>query len=343
MCVGLLGKLPRELRDIIYEDVLFHDCSTYLQACSCTKEDRRSKSGIALLRTCGRIHNEVVPLLYESEVFGISLGWEVSRDGYEKNVDWLDPIFYRQTNFGRQTVTRLPHNAFRLIQNLELNFTDEGRVWHTKITSDFFGNTNRLLRSIGQICANLEDSIQLNRLNINLSFCCRFNDIDYMTRLLEPIKKLRGIGDPNITVYGYQFSDIINPIPPQEEPRWGLTDEFAEYLEQLLMSPHGTRTLPSDELEVFEDDYVGFDQEEYHPWNEVGWQNIGNITIPTDEAQTDDQFMKRYLRDVYGTEDIEALHGGMPERWQVWLNSEVSVLTHLSRVFAEDPTACGRL
>jgi hypothetical protein len=33
--------------------------------------------------------------------------------------------------------------------------------------------------------------------------------------------------------------------------------------------------------------------------------------------------MRRYLHDVYGTKDLEALHGGMPERWQVWLESEV--------------------
>jgi hypothetical protein len=39
--------------------------------------------------------------------------------------------------------------------------------------------------------------------------------------------------------------------------------------------------------------------------------------------------MQRYLRDVYETEDLEALHGGMPERWQVWLNSEASIPTPL--------------
>jgi len=45
--------------------------------------------------------------------------------------------------------------------------------------------------------------------------------------------------------------------------------------------------------------------------------------------QSDEQYMRRYLRDVYGTEDLEALHGGMPERWQVWLNSEVGIRTPL--------------
>jgi hypothetical protein len=51
-----------------------------------------------------------------------------------------------------------------------------------------------------------------------------------------------------------------------------------------------------------------------------------------DRVQNEELFMRRYLRDVYGTEDIEALHGGMPERWQVWLNSEVSVFFRVSRI-----------
>ena len=45
--------------------------------------------------------------------------------------------------------------------------------------------------------------------------------------------------------------------------------------------------------------------------------------MTANKRQSDEQFMRRYLRDVYGTEDIEELHGGMPEHWQVWLNSEV--------------------
>jgi hypothetical protein len=280
--LGLLGKLPREIRDIIYEDVLFHDCSTYVQACTCTKEDRRSKSGIALLRTCGRIHNEIIPLLYESEVFGISLGYEVSFDGVdEETVEWLDPVFYRQTTVGRQTISRLPHNAFRLIQNLELNFTDEATVWQTKTSWNFFASTDRLLWNISEICANLQDSVQLQHLDINLSFCCKFGDIDYMARLLEPIKKLRGINDPHINVCGYQFTDVATRVvanlgysaPGQHsEPRWGLTDEFTEYLQELLMSPHDTPTPPSSGLEVFEDDHEDLEEYEIHPWDidEVG-------------------------------------------------------------------------
>jgi len=273
--LGLLGKLPRELRDIIYEDALSHDCSTYLQACNCTKEDRRSKSGIALLRTCGRIHNEVVPILYESEVFGISLGYEVSFDGDEETVEWLDPVFYRQTALGRQTINRLPHNVFRLIQNLQLNFTNEGILWQHEPILNISASTDRLLQNVIQTCANLQDSIQLRQLDITLSFCCMFNDIDSMARLLEPIKKLRNIKDLNITVCGYE-SSVTNPLiisyTRHEEPRWGLTDEYTGYLQSLLMSPHGTPTPPSDGLEVFEDDYEELEEYEYHPWHldEVG-------------------------------------------------------------------------
>jgi hypothetical protein len=39
--------------------------------------------------------------------------------------------------------------------------------------------------------------------------------------------------------------------------------------------------------------------------------------------QSDEQYMRRYLRDVYGTEDLEALHGSMPDaRWEVFLNPD---------------------
>ncbi len=272
LLLGLLGKLPRELRDTIYEDVLFYDCSSYLHACNCTKEDRRSKSGIALLRTCGKIYNEVLPMLYGSEVFGISLGYEVSFDECKENFEWPDPVFYRQTAFGRQTIIRLPHNALSLIQNLELNFTDAATLWQTKMFRDFFSITNKLLRHISQVCANLEDSVQLQRLDINLSFSSKFSDIEHMTRLFEPIKKLRGIQDPNISVCGYQLTDYDSSTRPsnsQDEPRWCLTDEFTEYLEGLLMSSHGTPTLPSDGVEVFEDDYECSEIDEDEHWNEV--------------------------------------------------------------------------
>jgi hypothetical protein len=321
-----LGKLPREIRDIIYEDVLSHDCSSYVHACSCTKEDRRSKSGIALLRTCGRIHNEVVPLLYKSEIFGISLGYEAPFDGVEENVEWLDPVFYRQTTFGRQTITRLPHNAFRLIQNLELNFTDETMLWKDQSMSNFCASTDRLMQNVSQVCANLQDSVPLQYLDINLCFCCKFSDIDYMARLLEPIKKLRGIKDANITVCGYQFTDIdlqYSLLNQHGELRWGLTDEFTEYLEELLMSPYGTPAPPSDGLEVFDDEYECSEPDNDIPRNAVG-PNYWN-GLPADE----EHLMRGYLRDVYGTEDIEALQGGMPERWQVWLNSEVEIPARL--------------
>jgi hypothetical protein len=217
-------------------------------------------------------------MLYESEVFGISVGCEVSYDGGEETAEWLDPAFYRQTTFGRQTISRLPHNAFRLIQNLELNFANEGTWWQSQPILNLSASVDRLLQNINHICANLQDSVQLQHLDITLSFGCAFDDISSMARLLEPIKNLRGINDPNITVYGYQSLDMYPrsfPHNQPEEPRWGLTDEFTGYLQSLLMSPHGTPTPPSDGLEVFEDDFEDLEEYEYHPWGlEEVWRHI---------------------------------------------------------------------
>jgi hypothetical protein len=252
-----------------------------VQACNCTKEDRRSRSGLALLRTCGKIHNEIIPLLYESEIFGISVGYNVSWEEPGKHNEWEDPVFYRQTTFGQQTITRLPHNAFHLIQNLELNFTDEGRVWQNKpILAS--GTTDKFLHHMHQVCANLHNFVQLQRLDINLNFCCKIENLDSFALLLEPIKKLRGIENPTINACGYQITDVVNLIPPAKfhhEPRFTLTDEFNDYLEELLMSPHGTPAPPCDDLEVFNDDYDTSDGEEYRVWNEVGLQN--NCTVTT--------------------------------------------------------------
>lgn len=234
-------------------------------------------------------------MLYESEVFGISISNEVSFDGDEKSISWLDPVFYRQTTFGRQNIRRLPHNVFRLIQNLELNFTDEGILWQSKTVGDLSDSKGRLLWNISQMCGNLRDSFQLQYLDITLSFRCMFEDIESMARLLEPIKELRGINDSNITVFGYESSDLSLLSASwyqNSEPRWGLTDEFTGYLQSLLMSPHGTPTPPSDGLEVFADDHEGLEEHEYHlgecghlresehdPWNvsEVGCHTNWNI------------------------------------------------------------------
>jgi hypothetical protein len=48
-----------------------------------------------------------------------------------------------------------------------------------------------------------------------------------------------------------------------------------------------------------------------------------------EQRQAEEQNIRNYLRDVYGTKDFEALQGGMPKKWQIWLNSEVWFLVWL--------------
>ena len=231
----------------------------------------------------------MISLLYASEDFGISLGYQVSLDGDETKIEWVDPMFYRQATFGRQTITRLPHNAFHLIQNLELNFADDAMASETAPVFDFLGRTSKLLRHIKQICANLEESFQLQRFDVNLSFCCKFDDIGNMVKLLEPIKKLRGISHPSITVCGYHFPDIVGLQYPTlhqgSEPRWGLTDEFSRFMQGMLMSPHGSPMACNEGIEVFEDDYENLEVTETN-WRMMPelsshnrrWERLAHLT-----------------------------------------------------------------
>lgn len=327
----MLRILPREIRDTIYGYALSPDCPAHTRACSCTKEERRASSAVSLLRTCSGIYSEVVSLLYRSEVFGISMGYVRPDYGDEEGpVEWIDPFFYRQTAFDQQVINHLPYNALHLIENLELNFTNDTMRWSNETEFPFVMCNDIFLSAVTQICTLLKDSDQIQYLDINLTFGCKFGDIDYMARLLEPIKMLRGIRDPNITVYGYQNGQIQDGWPPHE-PRWGLTDEFTEYLQELLMSPHNTPTPSSHGLPVFRDCYqnselnsteseISIDElRDAQAASSLFWPSIG-------------QNSRNYLRDVYVTEEVDALEGGMPERWQMLLNSEVRI-----------PTICGVL
>jgi hypothetical protein len=139
-------------------------------------------------------------------------------------------------------------NFFGLIQNLQICFTNKPDKYHLESRYDFKLRSENLQRDILQLCSNLRESAQLRYLDISIHFICEFEDIDEMATVIEPIKVLRGIQNPNITVYGYQWGQT-------REPRWDLTEEYANYLEQLLMSPHGTIVLSAYGIRVFEDSF----------------------------------------------------------------------------------------
>jgi hypothetical protein len=323
--IGLLGTLPGEIREIIYRYVFSTDC-TDLEDCSCIRHSQRSKSGLGLLRTSGRIYNEAVPVLYGSDMFGIQAGY-AETDLEAGNVTWLEPTIYRQTTFDQQAIRSLPHNALHLIQNLEIEFVNDTMVYPNEREWSFIVCTNKFEHIIHQLCTLLKDCTQLNCLDISISFGCKFADIDYMARLVEPIKMLRGIKNPTLTVHGYQYVEgFLLPT----EPRWHLHHEFEDFLNDLLKSPHGTPTPPSDSLEVFHDSFENEDGDlpgsiprKYVLLGGV-WDDDGDDGDDDAEPYMDtDQEMVNYLQDVYGTDDLEALHGGLPARWQIFLNSEV--------------------
>ncbi len=127
-----------------------------------------------------------------------------------------------------------------------------------------------------------------------------------MARLIEPIKMLRGIRDPNVTVYGFQRY-ISN------EPRWDLTEEYADYLRQLLMSPHGTPGISDDGIEVFEDFFASPEL----ATNSIDPNEVTDLSVDPD---VEEAMIAEYLQDVYNTKDRAALQGsltGDPE-WSTW-------------------------
>lgn len=327
--IGLLGTLPLEIRDLIYQYVFSLDCPAHDRACKCIRKERRARSGVGLLRSSGIIYNESIPHPYTTEFFGIHLGYERAAYDYKAPVRWVNPVFYRHVGVDHQPITLLPHNAFRLIRNLELDSINETLIYEIDTSWPLNACTDKFQLGMLELCTNLRDSVQLQHLDINISFACKFEDIDDMARLLAPIKILRNVRNPDITVYGYQYEKWI-----ADSPRWDLTAEYANYLKELLMSPLGTTAPSADGIQVFKDCFESSesDEEDSEPDEEDSESDEGDLESDEENSESDEQdpeageeeqVILNYLRDVYGTGDLQALHGGMPEQWRVWLDTDV--------------------
>ena len=81
--MGLFNRLPRELRDMVYEEVLGNDCVhlswiqehkrfVYYDSAngSVIYAGYRRKSKVALLRTCRSVYVEAIRVLYSTNTFG---------------------------------------------------------------------------------------------------------------------------------------------------------------------------------------------------------------------------------------------------------------------------------
>lgn len=342
--LGLFSRFPREIRDIIYEYALSTDCEDE-RTCSCTKFYHQSRSGLALLRSSTGIYDEALPLLYKTPTFYIKLGYDYHDCNDDASLTWEDAQIYLQGTLEPRLISSLPHNAFRLIQNLEIAFVNTTLRYREEREWPFFACTDKFLCHIKQLCGFLKESSQLQYLHISLSFGCLFSDIERMACLLVHIKELRGIREASVDVFGYQHVphpdgfQVTRGIGTREtEPRWYLTDKYSKYLEDLMSSPHGTPTPLDESFQVFDDifgpgyghwsRYTGCRLRSYEDDSDASSElTPASSPVPSSASLPFDQQTMNYLCDVYDTNDCEFLQGNMPSRWQKFLSFDVSYIT----------------
>ncbi|KFY92277.1 hypothetical protein V498_05060 [Pseudogymnoascus sp. VKM F-4517 (FW-2822)] len=220
--LGLLGTLPGELRKMIYEYAISVEQHT----------DGEAKTGLGLLRTSSMIFKETFPLLYQHNPFGVEFGDRLETAQYKyykpRSNDPYKPIY-----------AHMSLDILHFVRNLEIKI--EYMDWQT--------GPGTILRLLVQLCNKLRRNIQLQNLDINITFVSHSYDIDVMAYVIGPIKTLRGVRNPNIFVDGYDHT--IDRIGV----RWDLTDEYRDYLHQLVMGPHGAPCVSEDGITMFDDFY----------------------------------------------------------------------------------------
>lgn len=231
------------------------------------------------------IFKEAISLLYQSHLFGAEFN--------DKNMT----LKYKYFKPGRmeppQVVsTCISPNVLGFVQNFRIDIED----WNCA------SSPGTVLKALVKVCSKLQDNTQLQNLDINITFMSYFDDVNTMAYAMEPIKTLRGIRNPSIAVYGHENAK-------RTEPRWDLTDEYLSYLQQLLMSPHGTPCISAYEIAVFEDLFEPLESAD----NTIDSTELADLSTDTTLQELE------YLKTMYNTEDRTALHGGMPGRWKVWL------------------------
>jgi hypothetical protein len=331
LCVGLFSLLPREIRDMIYGYALSVDFPDYQEICdctcpcNCTKDLNKCRSGLGLLQTCRIIYHECLPRLYQEDLFGLSVGYQRNLEK-EGPVAWIDPGFYVHLGVERQFISNPPCNVLHLVRKLEVNFINETLLYDDEDNWPFVQCTERYRHAIEQVCEKLKDCTQLQLLDITLVFGCKFADIEYMERLLDPFKTLRGIQEPRVTVHGYEHGDFQSTqvyysgiatlnVQLPGDPRWTLNEDFAELLESSMTLAHDERLPQTYECEIFMD----CSQIPKGEGKAVEEEYRQLFFLPD---SNESELMKAYLRDVYDTDDPNFLNGNMPARWQRWLQKK---------------------
>lgn len=201
--------------------------------------DGEDKAGLGLLRTSSTIFKEIFPLLYQENPFGVEFGDEIETAQYKyfkpRSNDPYKPIY----------------------AHMSLDILDFVRTLQIKIEyMDWQTGPGTILRVLVQLCSKLRRNTQLQNLDIKITFVSHSHDIDVMAYVIEPIKTLRGIRNPNIFVDGHDYD--INNLGL----RWDLSDEYRDYLHQLVMSPHGAPCVSGDGITVFDDFYEEVESED---------------------------------------------------------------------------------
>ena len=278
-------------------------------------------NGLGLLQTCRVLYQECLPRLYQEDLFALSVGYQKDW-GDNGTVAWIDPVFCVHLGVERQVIPNPPQNILHLARNLEINFVNDTLLYEDERYWPFVPCTEQYRLAIEQVCDKLQYCTQFQLLDITLIFGCKYADIGYMERLLDPFKLLRGIRQPRITVHGHEHGTVAQINHPfistklrlPAEPRWALNGDFAAFLESSMTLAHDESLPNAEETKIFVDCFQIPDETET--------VEEERLLAPLGLYGDANRMMESYLRDVYNTDDPDFLNGNMPARWQRWLKKK---------------------
>lgn len=191
-----LGRLPRELRDKIYEDAVVHrhgitivqNTSMNAKTASKVARGQRNKNTtLALAKTCRQAHNETIKLYYSLNTFYFPFKWpgvELLKNFIRKlkneHYESLRHVVFRAPNrsisWRERRPRRLTHQWYEVIQHIVENAAEllPGPIYvggsflfacnpsklHPKGKFDFVIDMNRKKQSMGE---NWQAAVALNQ------------------------------------------------------------------------------------------------------------------------------------------------------------------------------------
>ncbi|OBT74414.1 hypothetical protein VF21_06838 [Pseudogymnoascus sp. 05NY08] len=151
--LGPLGTLPSKLRKIIYEYAISPGPRFY----------GKLKSGLGLLATSTMIYKETIPLIYQSQLFGIEIDTKTQKFAYE----YIKPGF--DICWG-SSIRHLSPDMVDFVQNLRLRFTHKADT-----------NIECLHMAMAKFGYKLQHNTHLQSLHISMDFPTNDKDDDAWT------------------------------------------------------------------------------------------------------------------------------------------------------------------